>query len=301
MDRLHLMTVFVAVAEEQGFAAAARRLNMSPPAVTRAIAFLEKHLGIKLLIRTTRHVRTTDAGHRYLEDVKRILSEIDAIDQAAAGIHSQPKGELKITAPSLFGRVYVTPLVTDYLNQYPNVSINCVFVDRVTNLIEEGIDLGIRIGSLPDSNLRAVTVGSVRIINVATPDYLKRQGEPMHPQELAKHTLIASTAGSGLKRWKFFNHQESFSPSIAPRLITTTNDSAITACLSGFGITRVLSYQAAPFLASGQLQIILENFEPPAKPIHIIHAQGRNMPTKVRTFIDLAKEKLLANKSLNEI
>ena len=162
MDRLYLMTVYVAVAEEQGFAAGARRLGMSPPAVTRAVAALEERLGVKLLDRTTRHVRVTEAGQRYLDDARRIIAEVDEADDAVAGINAAPRGHLTVTAPVLFGRLYVMPGIVDYLQRYPAMNISTVFVDRVTNLLEEGIDVGIRIGELPDSSMRAIPVGQVR-------------------------------------------------------------------------------------------------------------------------------------------
>jgi len=169
MDRLHLMSVFVAVAEEQGFAAAARRLQMSPPAVTRAITALEEHLNVKLLNRTTRYVRATEAGQRYLEDARRILADADAADEAAAGINAEPRGHLAVTAPALFGRMFVMPGIVNYLEQYPETEVAAQFMDRNVNLLEEGIDVGIRIGKLPDSSMRALRVGSVRLVLCASP------------------------------------------------------------------------------------------------------------------------------------
>ena len=173
MDRLHLMTVFVAVAEEEGFAAGARRLHLSPPAVTRAVASLETRLGVKLLNRTTRYVRTTEAGQRYLEDARRILAEVDAADEAAAGINAEPRGHLAVTAPVLFGRMFVMPGIVDYLKRYPDTEVSAMFLDRIVNLLEEGLDVGVRIGELPDSSMRALRVGSVRLVLCASPHYLQ--------------------------------------------------------------------------------------------------------------------------------
>ena len=174
MDRFQLMTVFVAVAEEESFAGGARRLSMSPPAVTRAIAMLETRLGIKLLTRTTRHVRATDAGLRYLDSARRILADAEEADEAAAGIHAAPRGQLAVTAPVLFGSMFVTPAIVGYLERYPDVTLNAVFLDRVVNLLEEGLDVGVRIGELPDSSMRAIPVGHVRRVVCAAPDYLAK-------------------------------------------------------------------------------------------------------------------------------
>ncbi len=189
MDRLHLMNIYVAVAEEEGFAAAARRLQMSPPAVTRAVAALEERLGVKLLNRTTRYVRATEAGLRYLEDARRILSQVEEADEAAAGINAEPRGHLAVTAPVQFGRMFITAGIVDYLQRYPDTEVSAMFLDRVVNLLEEGLDVGIRIGELPDSSMRAIRVGSVRLIVCASPDYLKRSGLPKKPDDLQKKLL----------------------------------------------------------------------------------------------------------------
>jgi len=303
MDQLHLMNVFVAVAEEEGFSAAARKLKMSPPAVTRAIVSLEESLGVKLLNRTTRYVRATEAGLRYLEDSKKVLALVQAADEAAAGINAKPQGHLGITAPVLFGQMFVMPGVVDYLQQYPKTEVDAIFLDRVVNLIEEGLDVGIRIGELPDSSMRALRVGQVRLIMVAAPAYLKEFGIPQIPQDITNHTIIASNAVSTSNEWSFEcpeGTQSGISSiRIKPRLNVTTNDAAIKACRQGFGITRLLSYQVADYLESGELKIVLENYEPAPRPVHIVHREGRLASTKVRAFIDLMAERLRKNKALN--
>ena len=205
MDRFQLMTVFVAVAEEESFAGGARRLSMSPPAVTRAIAMLETRLGVKLLTRTTRHVRATDAGLRYLDSARRILADTEEADEAAAGIHAAPRGQLAVTAPVLFGSMFVTPAIVGYLERYPDVTLNAVFLDRVVNLLEEGLDVGVRIGELPDSSMRAIPVGHVRRVVCAAPDYLACHGEPDEPQALAGHRLINASTVSPASEWRFGN------------------------------------------------------------------------------------------------
>jgi DNA-binding transcriptional LysR family regulator len=295
MDRFHLMSVFVTVAEEEGFAAAARRLHMSPPAVTRAVAALEEQLGVKLLNRTTRFVRTTEAGKRYLEDTKRILSEVNAADEAAAGINAAPRGHLAITAPVLFGRMFVMPGIVDYLNTYPDTEITAMFLDRIVNMLEEGVDVGIRIGELPDSSLRALRVGSIRIVLCASPEYLQRQALPRKPQDLLDHSMIISSAGNNVIDWHF----DSVTLRIKSRLTVTTNDAAIEAACCGFGITRLLSYQVAPQLAGGGLKMILENYEPPPLPIYIVHREGRYASARIRAFVDLMAKRLRADKALN--
>lgn len=295
MDRLQSLIVFVAVAEEESFAAASRRLALSPPAVTRAVAALEDHLGVKLLNRTTRFVRVTEAGQRYLDDVRRILAELDTADEMVAGINAQPRGHLSITAPVLFGKMFVTPGVVDYLRRYPATKVSALFVDRVVNLIEEGIDVGIRIGELQDSTLRAIRVGFVRRIVCASPAYLKANGTPKSPAELAPHTVIAARGFSNsVVEWKFANDEETLSIRLKPQLTVTSNDAAIEAALQGFGITRLLSYQVAPYLASGHLKIVLGKFEPSRLPVHVLHREGRHASAKVRAFVDLMAARLRA-------
>ncbi len=289
MDRLHLMTVFVAVAEEQSFAAGARRLVMSPPAVTRAIAALEERLKVRLFTRTTRHVRMTEAGQRYLEDAKRIIGEVDEADEAIAGINGEPKGHLAVTAPILFGKLFVIPGIVDYLRRYPGMDVSAVFLDRIVNMLEEGLDVGIRIGELPDSSLKAIRVGHVRRVVCASPAYLSQHGIPDRPADLGKHVIIAANTVSTTVEWRF---NEGQAIKIKPRLSVTSNDAAIATVLADMGVTRLLSYQIAPYLASGQLQTLLEAFEPERLPINVLHREGRYASAKVRAFVDLIVDKL---------
>jgi len=299
MDKFHLMTVFVAVAEEQSFSAAARRLNLSAPAVTRAISALEAHLKVKLLIRTTRYVRTTQAGHHYFQDAKRILLELEFADESAAGIHSSPKGELNITAPSMFGRLYITPIIVAYLKRFPDVNVNALFLDRIVNLVEEGQDVAVRIGELADSSLRAIKVGDVRHLVCASPDYLRLNGIPLCPDDLLKHQIMISKAGNGSTSWQFEQQGVKQALKLKPRLTMTTNDAVINAAVSGFGITRVLSYQVANEIKTGALLTLLTDFECHPLPIHIVHQQGGNVAHKVRAFIDLASKQLGSDIKLN--
>jgi DNA-binding transcriptional LysR family regulator len=299
MDRFHQLQVYVAVAEEEGFAAAARRLQMSPPAVTRAVASLENTLGVKLLDRTTRYVRATEAGRRYLEDARQILTGLEAADEAAMGINAEPRGHLAVTAPVLFGQMFVMPGIVAYLEQYPAMEVETVFLDRSVNLLEEGLDVGVRIGQLPDSSMRALRVGAVRHVLVAAPDYLERHEAPAVPQDLRRHTLIASAAGGFGSAWRFSDAAGEHPLKIEARLTVTSNDAAISAALEGFGITRLLSYQVAALVEAGRLQVLMPQYEPPEYPVHIVHRESRHASTKVRAFIDLMAQRLRNDSALN--
>ncbi len=295
MDRLHLITVYIAVAEEQSFAAGARRLGMSPPAVTRAVGALEERLGVRLLERTTRHVRVTEAGRRYLDDARRIVAELDEADEAAAGSGAAPRGHLSVTAPMLFGRLYVTPGIVDYLQRYPHMEVSALFVDRVVNLVEEGVDVAVRIGDLPDSTMRAAPVGQVRRVLVASPAYLARHGAPRTPQELAAHTIVASNGSNVAPDWRFTQDGVVRTMRMQPRLLVNSNDAVIDAVRLGLGIARLLSYQAAAALAAGELQLVLDDYATVPVPIHIVHRDSRQGSARIRSFVDLMVERLRAD------
>lgn len=299
MDRFHLINVFVAVVDTNGFAGAARKLNMSPPAVTRAINELEAHLGLRLLTRTTRTVRVTDAGERYVQDCKRILGEMLEADESVSGMHSSPRGKLTITAPVLFGGMYVTPIVTQYLKRYPDVTASCLFLDRVVNLLDEGVDVAVRIGELPDSTMQAIRVGQVRRVICAAPDYLAHRGIPISPDDLHSHTIVSASSVTPNPEWKLQEKGEPRNIRLLARMITTTNDSAVAAAVGGFGLTRLLSYQVAEHLRTGKLKTVLTEFEPAALPVHVIHREGRQAPQRVRAFLDLAIERLRQDTTLN--
>ncbi len=298
MDRLQAMEIFVAVVDSGGFASAARKLDLSAPVVTRAVAELEARLGVSLLTRTTRKLRVTEAGARYAEDCRRILADVGEAESATSGSRSLVKGTLSVTAPVLFGNLHVTPIVSAYLQHYPDVDAHCLFVDRVVNLIDEGLDVAVRIGELPDSSLRAVAVGRVRRMLVASPAYLAAHGHPQRPEDLAQHTLIQPTQVVPYPEWRFAEGGRPLVQRIRPRLRTTTNDAARAAAASGLGITRLLSYQAAEALARGELLPLLQDFEPPPLPVNVVHHQGRHMTQKVRAFVDLAVDALRANPAL---
>ncbi len=299
MDRIRSIQAFIAVADCQGFASAARRLSMSPPAVTRSVSMLEDHLGARLFIRTTRSVRLTDVGKRFLEDGRRILLELEEAEQAAVGSHSEPKGELSITASALFGRMFVTPILGEFLNSYPKVNARTMYVDRVVNLIDEGLDVGIRIGDLPDSSLTAVSCGSVRQVVFGAPKYIEKYGLPQQPEDLADHALIQSLAVTPSREWGFQVRGARTSVPIKPRVQMNTNDAAIEMALWGWGLSRVISYQISPFIEAGRLQTVLDEFELPPMPIHVVHQEGRMVSGKVRAFVDFMVERLRADKHIN--
>ncbi len=299
MDRFQSLQVFVKVAERGGFAAAARALAMSPPAVTRAVAALEQRIGTRLLIRTTRSVRLTESGERFLQDCRRILVDLEEAEEAAVGSHAAPRGELRVTAPVLFGRLFVTPILGDFLDRYPLVTCRTLFVDRVVNLMEEGLDIAIRIGKLPDSSLIAVRVGTVRWVMFAAPAYLQKHGIPQHPRDLASHRLIQSVAVERSPEWPYWENHKPQSVRIEPRLRMNTNDAVSELVAGGWGISRLLSYQIAPRLADGRVQTVLSEYEPPPLPIHVVHQEGRMVSTKVRAFVDYMVERLRADPAIN--
>jgi len=299
MDQLHSIRVFVAVAETGGFAGASRKLNLSPASVTRAVADLENHLGVPLFTRTTRVVRLTDAGATYLEDGRRLLSDLDDADSAVTGVHGTPRGRVTITAPAMFGNLYVTPLVADYLGRYPDTRAACLFVDRVVNLDDEAVDVAVRLGELPDSSLQAVRVGTIRRVLCASPAYLARRGMPQHPRELADHTVITPTGLTATTRWRFADGDDTLACDLRPTLMTTSNDAAITAAAAGLGIARLMSYQVREPLRDGRLQLILTAYETGPVPIHVLHRQGRRPNAKVRALLDLLIEGLRADPALH--
>ena len=300
MDRLYLMSVFVAVVEAESFAGAGRRLSMSPPAVTRAISMLEENLGVRLLTRTTRVVRLTEAGTRYFEDSRRIMAEVDEADESAAGISATPRGQLYVTAPVLFGKIFIIPAILEYLERYPAINVSALFLDRVVSLVEEGIDIAIRIGELPDSSLRATKVGMVRRVMVASPQYLQQHGTPQHPRELKSHRIVAATGITSIPEWKFYENGKLISIRMTPRLTVTTNEGAIEAVQAGWGVARLLSYQVASHIKRGELKTVLSEFEPPALPVHVVHLDGRRPTAKVRAFVDLIVQRLRADTGLRE-
>ncbi len=291
MDRLRTLEVFVAVAEAESFAGGARAVGMSAPSATRGINELEDRLGARLFTRTTRVVRLTDVGHAYLEEVRGILTDLGAADDAVSGAVSKPKGLLRLTSPVEFGRIYVTPIVAEYLDLHPDVSASVLMVDRIVNLAEEGLDVGVRIGPLTASGLMSVRVGQVRRIVCGAPSYFEKHGLPQVPEDLSQHKIIGAASVTPSNEWRFGKTQ-SKAVKVYPRLSTSSIAAATALARRGWGLTRVLSYQVGPYLESGELITVLEEFEPEHLPIHLVHYEGRRVSVKVRAFLDLARDRL---------
>lgn len=281
------MAVFVAVADLRGFAPAARRLGLSPSVVTRQIAGLEDRLGARLLQRTTRSVTLTDAGARFLERARRILADVDEAERAAGAERTAPVGRLVVAAPNVFGRRHVSPLMGRYLARYPAVTGELTLADRVVNLVEDGIDVAVRIGTLDDSSLIARAVGATRRVVVASPRYLARHRELRTPDDLAHHTVIQFAPSAAAPAWRFGAAGHEREVAIRPAYVTNSADAAIDHALRGGGPTMVLAYQVADEVRAGRLRIVLADAEPAPLPIRVVYASTRLLSAKVRAFVEL--------------
>jgi len=296
MDRLRALEVFIAVAEAGSLAGAAKAMAISAPTVTRVLGDLEAELGVLLFHRSTRATTLTDPGRSFLSDARRILEDYRASSDAVRGAHRAPKGLLRLTAPTLFGQCYVSPILLDFLDRFPDVDAEAIYLDRMVSLIDEGFDLAVRIGALTDTNLMAVRVGEVRRVVCAGKSYLSRNGLPQTPADLAEHRVIAARPVTYSNEWQFAAGR---TVRIGPRISFSSVPAAIAAAKADWGLTRVLSYQIGPDLSAGVLKIVLSEYEPDPLPIHIVHAEGRSASAKVRSFVDLAVASLRANSFLN--
>jgi DNA-binding transcriptional LysR family regulator len=292
------MQTFVSVAEEEGFAPAARRLGISPPAVTRAIAALEERLGVLLLERTTRKVRVTEVGARYLLDCKRLLAEVEDAESAVRGDHTKPRGQLGVTASVMFGRLFVAPILVDFLAKYPQVSARALLHDRVVDLMDEGLDVAVRIAQLDDSSLTSVKVGSVRRVSCAAPAYLAKHGTPKTPRDLAEHNTFVFSSERAARAWSFEHRGRPLSFRPRATLLTNASEVGIEAALAGAGITHVLSYMVASHVRAGRLRLVLEDYEAEPIPIHVVYREGRRAPARVRAFVDFVVPRLRQNADL---
>ncbi|UIJ73462.1 LysR substrate-binding domain-containing protein [Aurantimonas sp. HBX-1] len=299
MDRLQSLKVFVAVAEAESFAAGARAVGLSAPSATRGINDLEAALGARLFTRTTRRVRLTDGGLAYLEEVREILAQLQAADDSVAGAARMPVGRLRLTCPQEFGRIHISPILTDFLDRFPDVKAEVLMVDRIVNLVEEGYDIAVRIGHLPPSSLMASKVGEVRRVVCAAPDYIKARGRPDAPADLASHRLIATSGTGATSVWRFGRDSET-TVQIDPQLTITSVAASIEVARQGWGLCRALSYQVAADLNAGRLKLVLEDHEPNPLPIHLVHHEGRRAAAKIRSFIDFAAGRLRKNSVLQQ-
>ena len=296
MDRIDAMKVFIATVDEGSLIGAGRKLGRSPTAVSRAIAFLEQHVGAQLLHRTTRSIKLSEAGTRYATACRRVLIDLDEADILAAGERSAPRGLLTVTAPVAAGEDILTPVIDAFLEAYPCVSVRLLLLDRPANLIDEGIDVALRISHLADSNFVALRLGQVRRVVAASPRYLAAHPRIEEPGDLAKHQIIAMTH-FGIDSWSFPQSDGSAIPrtvNFAPRMIVSSVRGAIASAVSGRGITRLFSYHIAEELRAGDLELVLNDNEYPPYPVHLITPQGRLSVPKVRAFVDFALPRLRA-------
>ncbi|MCW5635110.1 MAG: LysR family transcriptional regulator [Rubrivivax sp.] len=294
MDHLQTLRTFVAVAEAGSFVRGARQREVSAAAATRAVAALEHRLGAVLLHRTTRSLRLTEQGEAFLADCRRIVAELDAAEAAITGARHQPQGLLSVTAPALFGARHVAPLVTEFLDRHPLVQARAFFTNRVVHLIDEGFDVALRIATLPDSGLTALPLGAMRAVVVASPAYLKRHGVPNTPADLAQHHAIGFTIeGQERQGWRF-PHAPRNAREPQQRLVVNANDVKVAAAVAGQGLARSLAYQVTDEVRDGRLRVVLEAFEGPPVPVHLVYPAGRAAAAKVRAFVQFAAERLRA-------
>lgn len=292
MDKFKAIQTFIAIADHGTLTEASLRLNVSLPTVVRSLAELERHLDVTLFTRTTRRINLTEEGRRYLQACRQTLSQLKEAEQALTATRSKPSGKLTVTSSVLFGRMHVAPLVSAFLKQYPDLSAELVLLDRVVDLVEEGIDVGVRIGPLPDSSLHGVNVGSVRRVVCASPAYLAQHASINHPDELAGHSIIHFNGLGSAKEMQFGDATASQRIAIEPRWVSNSVDAALDAVAGGLGIGQFLSYMVEPMLRDGRLRLLLDEHSPPPVPVTIVYPHSRLLSTKVRLFVDLAAKQL---------
>jgi DNA-binding transcriptional LysR family regulator len=292
MDRFDAMRVLLAVVDGGTLSAAGRKLGVPLPTISRKITDLETHLGAQLLVRSNRKITLTDAGAAYVSASKRILDAVADAERAASGEYSAAKGDLVITAPVVFGRLHVLPAITDFLRAYPDIDIRLMLADRNLHLTDDHVDLAVRIGTLPDSSLLATKLGSVRRVVCGSPEYFARHGSLDHPDDLPRHTCITFTTLGLPDSWTFGTGSKAHTVAIRSRLAVNTAEAAIDAATAGLGVTRVLSYQVAERLRSGQLALALTNHAPDPIPVSLVYGGQGILPLKLRAFLDFATPRL---------
>lgn len=292
MDRFESMSAFVSVAKAGGFSAAARQLGIPLATISRRVADLEADLGVQLLKRSTRSVVLTEPGQAFYAASQRLLEDLKDAEDAVTGEYQAPKGELSITAPVGFGRLHLQPLAFDFLAAYPDINLRLLLVDRLVNLVEEQVDLALRIAELPDSNLIAVPLGRIRMVVCASPDYLARHGTPAHPRDIAAHSSIAWASLGPLDSWWFHEAGADRMFPIRPRLWTTTPESTLAAARAGVGLLQTGCYQAEQDVREGKLVLVLREFECAPRPVNLVYARNRLLPLKLRAFLDFAAPRL---------
>lgn len=292
MDKLHAMQTFVNIVDGGSLTAAARLSASSLPAVVRTLAALERHVGVRLLNRTTRRLSLTEEGKVYLESCRQVLAAVDDAELVLSAQQREPSGLLTITAPVLFGQMHVAPLVTRFVQRYDKINCSLMLFDRVVNLLEEGIDVGIRIGPLADSSLVAQPIGEIRRVVVASPTFLATNGVPAHPDDLLHANCLRFTE-IGRQAWVFRDGERQLSVPVSGNLLFNQGAPAIAACVAGLGFGTFLSYQVAPRVAAGELQIVLAEFELTPRPVNIVYPHARLLPSRTRVFVEWMKAELL--------
>lgn len=294
MDRIEAMSVLHAVVEAGSLSGAGRRLGIPLSTVSRKVSDLEAHLGTQLLVRSTRTLSLTEAGKAYVSATRRILEDLAEVERAAAGEYAVVKGELVITAPIVFGRLHMVPVITAFLRAYPETDVRLVLADRLLHLMDDHIDLALRIANLPDSSDVAVKVGEIRRVVCASPDYLKRHGSPQSPGDLTDHEIVTFSALAPSEAWTFGNGAAARPASYRARLTVNTAEAAIDAAVAGVGLTRVLSYQIAEAVSAGRLITVLDDYAPTPLPVSLVYSGQRMQPLKLRAFLDFATPLLKA-------
>jgi len=292
MDKLAAMQTFTAIVEHGSLTAAANSLGKAGPTIVRSLALLEEELGVRLLNRTTRRMSLTEEGRVYLERCRQILSDVDEAEEALSSRGALPRGTIRVTAPVLFGQLRVAPAITRFLREYAEVKIELLLLDRVVDMVEEGIDVGIRIAPLEDSSMIASRVGEVRRVVCASPKLLRRVGMPSDPRDLAKHPCVNFQGLSSTPVWRFDQGRKKTSVPIDGPLSTNQAAVAVEACVEGLGFGRFLSYQIEALVEEKKLRVVLSNFEPPPIPIHVVFAHARLMTPRIRAFVDWMKDEL---------
>ena len=294
MDRIDAMATLLAAVDGGSLSAASRALGMPLATVSRKVADLEAHLRTQLVVRTSRKLALTEAGRAYVAASRRILDEIDEAERAASGEFRAPRGHLTITAPVMFGRLHVEPVLLDFLKAYPDITARLVLADQFVNLIDDHVDVAVRVGMLPDSLMVATRLGAVGWVTCASPDYLVARGTPETPEALAGHDCIMFEGLYSTTEWRFGRDGQAMSLPIRPRFAVNTADAAIVAAIASAGITRVLSYQVRSAVDAGALRLILRRFEPEMLPVQLVYAGQSLLPLKLRAFLDFAAPRLKA-------
>lgn len=294
MDRFDAMSVLLAVVEEGSLSAASRRLRAPLTTVSRKVAELERHLRTQLLIRSSRRVELTDAGRAYVAASKRIIEQVEEAERQAAGEYSAPRGELHLTAPTMFGQRHLLPVALAFLAEQPEITLRLMLADQQVSLVDEHIDVALRIGHLEDSSLVATRLGTVRQVVCASPGYLAQHGVPRVPEDLAQHDGVSFQGFAVSPEWRYRRDSGAFATAPRPRLAVNTTEAAIKAAMADFGIIRVLSYQVAEELRSGRLQVLLADFAPEPLPVSLVYPAAELLPLKVRSFLDWAIPRLRA-------